>query len=94
MKAKFASSCYSCGAPIKVGKELVPLGGGRVTELTIRPLFNMYFPRLSGFIQPLSGEYAGRREFLERIPLRVILNDKAALLGAAHCAFGRLPQRA
>jgi glycosyltransferase involved in cell wall biosynthesis len=54
--------------PIKVGEELVPLGGGRVTELTIRPLFNMYFPRLSGFIQPLSGEYAGRRWFLERIP--------------------------
>ena len=54
--------------PIKVGKELVPLGGGRVTELTIRPLFNMYFPRLSGFIQPLSGEYAGRRDYLEKIP--------------------------
>lgn len=54
--------------PIKVGKELAPLGGGRVTELTIRPLFNMYFPRLSGFIQPLSGEYAGKREYLEKIP--------------------------
>jgi glucokinase len=37
----------------------------------------------------------GRFEkFLERIPVRVILNDKAALLGAAHCAFGRLAQRA
>ncbi len=54
--------------PIKVGEEIVPLGGGRVTELLIRPLFNMYFPRLSGFIQPLSGEYAGTRELLERIP--------------------------
>ncbi|MBN2881491.1 glucosyl-3-phosphoglycerate synthase [Candidatus Woesearchaeota archaeon] len=54
--------------PIRVGKELAPLGGGRVTELTIRPLFNMYFPRLSGFIQPLSGEYAGRRGLLEKIP--------------------------
>jgi glucosyl-3-phosphoglycerate synthase len=54
--------------PIKLGQELMPLGGGRVTELTIRPLFNMYFPRLSGFIQPLSGEYAGRRKVLEKIP--------------------------
>ena len=54
--------------PIKVGGVLMPLGGGRVTELLIRPLFNMYFPRLSGFIQPLSGEYAGRREVLEKIP--------------------------
>ena len=54
--------------PLKVGDKIQPLGGGRVTELTIRPLFNMFFPRLSGFIQPLSGEGAGRREILERIP--------------------------
>jgi glucosyl-3-phosphoglycerate synthase len=54
--------------PLKVGKTIEPLGGGRVTELTIRPLFNMYFPRLSGFIQPLSGEYGGKREYLEKIP--------------------------
>ncbi len=54
--------------PIKLGKDLIPLGGGRITELTIRPLFNMYFPRLSAFIQPLSGEYAGKRWYLERIP--------------------------
>ncbi len=62
----FTKSFYQ--RPIKVGKELVPLGGGRVTELTIRPLFNMYFPRLSGFIQPLSGEYAMRRSIAEKIP--------------------------
>jgi nucleotide-binding universal stress UspA family protein len=43
-------------------------GGGRVTELVARPLINLFFPELSGFIQPLSGEYAGRREHLERIP--------------------------
>ena len=54
--------------PIRIGEHLVPLGGGRVTELTIRPLFNMYFPRLSGFIQPLSGEYAMRRSVAEKIP--------------------------
>ncbi|MFH1642130.1 MAG: glucosyl-3-phosphoglycerate synthase [Nanoarchaeota archaeon] len=54
--------------PLKVGGKLQPLGGGRVTELTIRPLINLFFPRLSGFIQPLSGEGAGRRSILERIP--------------------------
>ncbi len=54
--------------PLKIGDRLQPLGGGRVTELTIRPLFNLFFPRLSGFIQPLSGEGAGRRSILERIP--------------------------
>ncbi len=43
-------------------------GGGRVTELTARPLLNLFFPELSGVIQPLSGEYGGRRAALERLP--------------------------
>ncbi len=43
-------------------------GGGRVTELVARPLINLFYPELSGFIQPLSGEYAGRRSLLETIP--------------------------
>ncbi|HJP90043.1 MAG TPA: glucosyl-3-phosphoglycerate synthase [Candidatus Limnocylindrales bacterium] len=43
-------------------------GGGRVTELVARPLLNLFYPELSGFIQPLSGEYAGRRALLEQIP--------------------------
>ncbi|MCE7861193.1 MAG: glucosyl-3-phosphoglycerate synthase, partial [Chloroflexi bacterium CFX2] len=41
-------------------------GGGRVTELTARPLLNLFYPELSGVIQPLSGEYAGRRSALEQ----------------------------
>ena len=48
--------------------KLVSEGGGRVTELTIRPLFNLFYPELSGMIQPLAGEYAGRRKVLERLP--------------------------
>jgi glucosyl-3-phosphoglycerate synthase len=43
-------------------------GGGRVTELTARPLLNLFWPELSGFVQPLAGEYAGRRKLLERLP--------------------------
>ncbi len=54
--------------PIRKGSETIPLGGGRTTELCFRPLINMFFPLLSGFIQPLSGEYAGRRNKLERLP--------------------------
>jgi nucleotide-binding universal stress UspA family protein len=54
--------------PIKMEGELVSEGGGRVTELTIRPLFNLLYPELSGMIQPLAGEYAGRRTALERVP--------------------------
>jgi glucosyl-3-phosphoglycerate synthase len=44
------------------------LEGGRVTELVARPLLNMFWPHLAGLIQPLSGEYAGRRSLLERVP--------------------------
>ena len=42
--------------------------GGRVTELVARPLISLYFPHLAGVMQPLAGEYAGRREVLERVP--------------------------
>lgn len=54
--------------PIRVEDKLQAGGGGRVTELVTRPLFNLFFPELSGLIQPLSGEYAGRRVALERVP--------------------------
>jgi len=54
--------------PIWEDGRLRPGGGGRVTELTCRPLFNLLFPHLSGLIQPLSGEYAGRRSALEQVP--------------------------
>ncbi len=54
--------------PIQVGSRRYETGGGRVTELTARPLLNLFFPELSGVIQPLAGEYAGRREILEQLP--------------------------
>jgi nucleotide-binding universal stress UspA family protein len=54
--------------PIRDGDKLQAEGGGRVTELMARPLINLFFPELSGMIQPLSGEYAGRRELLESLP--------------------------
>ena len=52
--------------PLKVGDKLQAGGGGRVTELTARPLLNLFYPELSGVIQPLSGEYGGRRGALEK----------------------------
>jgi len=45
-----------------------PDGGGRVTELMARPLLNLFWPELAGFVQPLAGEYAGRRDVLEQVP--------------------------
>ena len=45
-----------------------PTGGGRVTELMARPVLSLLFPYLTHFVQPLSGEYAGRRTVLETVP--------------------------
>lgn len=54
--------------PIKAGPRVQSTGGGRVTELMARPLINSFYPELSGLIQPLAGEYAGRRSALEQVP--------------------------
>jgi glucosyl-3-phosphoglycerate synthase len=53
------------GSGYETGYEL---GMGRVAELTARPFLNLFFPELSGLIQPLSREHAGRREILEQLP--------------------------
>ncbi|HEY3473011.1 MAG TPA: glucosyl-3-phosphoglycerate synthase, partial [Anaerolineales bacterium] len=52
--------------PLRVGDKIQAGGGGRVTELTARPLLNLFYPELSGVIQPLSGEYGGLRAALEQ----------------------------
>ncbi len=54
--------------PLRVGRRLEARGGGRVTELVARPLFNLFYPELSGMVQPLAGEYAGRRAALAAVP--------------------------
>jgi glucosyl-3-phosphoglycerate synthase len=54
--------------PFKQGSVQAPEGGGRVTELTARPLLNLFYPELALFVQPLAGEIAGRRSLFERLP--------------------------
>lgn len=66
--------------PFKDEGGLRPSGGGRVTELLARPLLAALFPELGGFIQPLSGEYAGRRETLMRVPFFTGYSVEAGLL--------------
>lgn len=65
-KVQFVKGFYR--RPLKVGKELKSGRGGRVTELMARPLLNLFYPELSGIVQPLSGEYGGRRDLLEQLP--------------------------
>jgi len=54
--------------PLKIDSSYLKGEGGRVTELLVRPMLNLFYPELSKVFQPLSGEYAGRRKILESIP--------------------------
>lgn len=56
--------------PIRTSAQssLKKTGGGRVTEIVARPVLNLFYPELAGFLQPLAGEYGGRREVLEKVP--------------------------
>jgi glucosyl-3-phosphoglycerate synthase len=54
--------------PFTSGDKSVADGGGRVTELMAKPLLNLFYPQLAGFVQPLAGEFAARRELLSALP--------------------------
>ncbi len=54
--------------PLQMGATRSEYGGGRVTEILVRPFFSAFYPEASHFLQPLSGEYAFRRELIESIP--------------------------
>lgn len=54
--------------PFKSSETVEQDGGGRVTELTTKPLFNLFYPELAGFVQPLAGEFAADKELFSSIP--------------------------
>ena len=57
--------------PLADARNIRASGGGRVTEILVRPLFSLFLPELTAIIQPLSGEYAVRRSVLETLPFPV-----------------------
>lgn len=54
--------------PLAINGLEIEEGGGRVTELTARPLLELLVPELAAFRQPLAGECAARRSLLMEIP--------------------------
>lgn len=66
---KYVKAFYD--RPLEISSGVRVTGGGRVTEILVRPLFSLFFPELTGMIQPLSGEYAVRREVLQEIPFPI-----------------------
>jgi glucosyl-3-phosphoglycerate synthase len=76
---RYAKAFYD--RPIAIGKNVMrPTGGGRVTELVIRPLFSLYFPELTQILQPLSGEYAAYREILEQVSFPIGYGIETSLI--------------
>jgi len=57
--------------PLAYGDEFHSTGGGRVSEILIRPLISLFYPELNFILQPLSGEYAARRSTLEALAFPV-----------------------
>ena len=74
--------------PFRIGETIVPDGGGRVTELTARPLLNLFYPNLAEIQQPLAGEIAARRELLERLPFATGYGVDIGLLIDAYTVAG------
>ncbi|MFH1598176.1 MAG: glycosyltransferase [Patescibacteria group bacterium] len=68
-----------------------PKGDARVTELLVRPFLNMLFPESTDFIQPLAGEYAGTRKFLENASFYSGYSVEVAILLQAVLEYG--PER-
>jgi len=74
--------------PFTAGEEVVPDGGGRVSQLTARPLLQAFYPGIAGLTQPLAGEIAASRALLERLPFATGYAVETAMLLDVHDAVG------
>ncbi len=74
--------------PLLAAEGVDPRGGGRVTEILVRPLLQRFCPDLAGLHQPLAGEYAARREILESIPFPTGYGVETAHLLDVHRLHG------
>lgn len=66
--------------PVDIRSNGIELGGGRVTELLMKPWINLHMPELSGFIQPLSGTVAIYREDFLQMKIPVNYGVEIAML--------------
>lgn len=85
-EVKYVKAFYD--RPLALSGNVRTSGGGRVTEILVRPLFSLFFPELTTIIQPLSGEYAVRREVLEQIAFPIGYGVETSHLIDVHHKFG------
>lgn len=67
-------------------------GGGRVTELTAKPMLKIFFPELSHFSQPLGGIIAARKSLLQALTFEDGYGVDVGLLLDAHLAGAKLAE--
>lgn len=85
-EVKYVKAFYD--RPLAFSGNVRASGGGRVTEILVRPLFSLFFPELTSIIQPLSGEYAVRREVLEQIAFPIGYGVETSHLIDVYNKFG------
>jgi glucosyl-3-phosphoglycerate synthase len=85
-EVKYVKAFYD--RPLAISGNVRTSGGGRVTEILVRPLFSLFFPELTAIIQPLSGEYAVRREVLEQIAFPIGYGVETSHLIDVYNKFG------
>ncbi|MCC5941349.1 MAG: glucosyl-3-phosphoglycerate synthase [Balneolaceae bacterium] len=85
-EVKYVKAFYD--RPLAFSGNVRPSGGGRVTEILVRPLFSLFFPDLTAIIQPLSGEYAVRREVLDQIAFPIGYGVETSHLIDVYHKFG------
>ncbi|MEX0944164.1 MAG: glucosyl-3-phosphoglycerate synthase [Balneolaceae bacterium] len=85
-EVKYVKGFYD--RPLALSGNVRPSGGGRVTEILVRPLFSLFFPELTAMIQPLSGEYAVRREVLDQIVFPIGYGVETSHLIDVYSKFG------
>lgn len=85
-EVKYVKAFYD--RPLAVSENVRVSGGGRVTEILTRPLFSLFYPDLTAIIQPLSGEYAVRREVLQEISFPIGYGVETSHLIDVYNKFG------
>lgn len=83
---RFVKATYR--RPFSAGDHEVPDGGGRVSQLTARPLLAAFYPELAALTQPLAGEVAATRDLLESIPFATGYAVEMAMLLDVRDAVG------
>ena len=85
-EVQFVKALYR--RPLRLAEVQFPAGGGRVTELSARPLLNAFYPELAVFGQPLAGEIAAHRSLLRELPFDTRYAVETGMLIDAWCQVG------